>query len=104
MRELLYQAADHFKRGQELAAEGNAKAAAEAYANALRDLHAVRPHRMRDVLLAQVYLSRATIEAHVDPNRADTDFRMGYAYARTTGEPHVRELAERMRSERLTTP
>jgi hypothetical protein len=101
MRELLYHAADHFKRGQELAADGDPAAAANAYADALRDLHAVKPHRMRNVLLAQVYLSRATIEASVDPSRAAADFRMGYAYARTTGEPHVRELAERMRSERL---
>lgn len=101
MRELLYRAADHFKRGQDLAAKGDAQAATEAYADALRDLHAVKPHRMRDVLLAQVYVSRATIEANVDPHRADTDFRMGYAYARTTAEPHVRELAERMRHERL---
>lgn len=100
MRELLFSAARHFKRGTSLADRGDVRGAAIAYQEALLDLHAVKPQRMRDVLLAQVYLSRARIEADVDPERAETDFRLGYSYARTTQEPHVRELAERMREER----
>lgn len=101
MRELLFSAARHFKRGKALADRGDVRGAAIAYQEALLDLHAVKPQRMRDVLLAQVYLSRARIEADVDPERAETDFRLGYSYARTTQEPHVRELAERMREARL---
>ena len=101
MRELLFSAARHFKRGKALADRGDVRGAAIAYQEALLDLHAVKPQRMRDVLLAQVYLSRARIEADVDPERAETDFRLGYSYARTTQEPHVRELAERMRETRL---
>jgi hypothetical protein len=100
VRELLFSAARHFKRGKALADRGDVRGAAIAYQEALLDLHAVKPQRMRDVLLAQVYLSRARIEVDVDPERADADFRLGYSYARTTQEPHVRELAERMREER----
>ena len=100
MRELLFSAARHFRRGKALAERGDLRGAAIAYQEALLDLHAVKPQRMRDVLLAQVYLSRARIEADVDPERAETDFRLGYSYARTTQEPHVRDLAERMRDER----
>lgn len=100
MRELLFSAARHFKRGKALAERGDVRGAAVAYEEALSDLHAVKPQRMRDVLLAQVYLSRARIEADVDPARAEADFRLGYSYARTTQEPHVRTLAEQMRRER----
>ena len=100
MRELLFSAARHYKRGASLADRGDVRGAAVAYQEALLDLHAVKPQRMRDVLLAQVYLSRARIEADVDPERAEADFRLGYSYARTTQEPHVRDLAERMRRER----
>jgi hypothetical protein len=101
VRELLFSAARHFKRGKALAERGDVRGAAVAYQEALSDLHAVKPQRMRDVLLAQVYLSRARIEADLDPERAEADFRLGYSYARTTQEPHVRMLAERMRRERL---
>lgn len=100
MRELLFSAARHFKRGKTLADRGDVRGAAVAYHEALLDLHAVKPQRMRDVLLAQVYLSRAEIEVDLDPERADADFRTGYSYARTTQEPHVRLLAERMRRQR----
>jgi hypothetical protein len=65
-----------------------------AYDDALRDLHAVRPQRMRDVLLAQVYLSRHQLGG--EPAQRAGDLRMGYAYARTTAEPNVRALAERL--------
>ncbi len=101
MQELLYSAAEHFKRGKSLADQGDARGASIAFRDALLDLHAVKPQRNRDVLLAQVYLSRAEIEADVDPERAETDFRLGYSYARTTQEPHVREHAERLRELRL---
>lgn len=94
MRELLYEAAKHYRRGRALADRGDDRAAAIAYEEALRDLHAVRPQRMRDVLLAQVYLSRHQLEGEA-PQRA-ADLRMGYGYARTTAEPSVRALAERL--------
>jgi hypothetical protein len=94
MRELLYEAAKHFRRGRALAERGDDRGAAVAYDDALRDLHAVRPQRMRDVLLAQVYLSRHQLEG--DDARRAGDLRMGYAYARTTAEPNVRALAERL--------
>ena len=97
MRELLFSAARHFKRGKALAERGDVRGAAVAYQDALLDLHAVKPQRMRDVLLAQVYLSRSQIEREIDPERADSDFRVGYSYARTTQEPHVRQLAEDLR-------
>ncbi|MDF1523497.1 MAG: hypothetical protein P1P87_11890 [Trueperaceae bacterium] len=94
MRELLYEAAKHFRRGRSLAERGDARGATVAYEDALRDLHAVRPQRMRDVLLAQVYLSRHQLDG--DPARRASDLRMGYAYARTTAEPNVRALAEEL--------
>lgn len=94
MRELLYEAAKHFKRGRALDERGDARAASVAYEEALSDLHAVRPQRMRDVLLAQVYLSRHLLAGEA-AQRA-SDLRMGYAYARTTAEPSVRALAERL--------
>lgn len=100
MRELLFSAARHFKRGKALADRGDVRGAAVAYQDALLDLHAVKPQRMRDVLLAQVYLSRSETERDVDPERAASDFRVGYSYARTTQEPHVRELAEQLRRSR----
>ncbi|MEJ2667263.1 MAG: hypothetical protein P8Z81_09230 [Deinococcales bacterium] len=103
MRELLYNAAKHFKRGRALADRGDVRAAMLAYQDALRDLHAVRPQRMRDVLLAQVYLSRYQIGRGVDEEAAESDLRMGYSYARTTHEPTVRQLAEALWQERLGT-
>ncbi len=101
MRELLYDAARHFRRGKALAERGDVRGAIVAYDEALIDLHAVRPQRMRDVLLAQVYLSRYPIARKNDPERADSDLRIGYSYARTTQEPTVRQLAETLWRERL---
>ncbi len=101
MRELLYEAAKHYRRGKALAERGDAEDAAVAFEEALRELQAVRPQRMRDVLLAQVYLSRHQLA----PDEADAaaDLRLGYAYARTTGEPNVRALAERLWREAVAT-
>jgi len=101
MRELLYDAARHFRRGKALAERGDARGALVAYDEALLDLHAVKPQRMRDVLLAQVYLSRYLIARRDDPARADSDLRTGYSYARTTQEPTVRDVAESLWRERL---
>lgn len=94
MRELLYNAARHYKRGKALAERGDVRGAMACYQDALRDLHAVRPQRMRDVLLAHVHLSRYQVAMQLDPSLADSDLRLGYSYARTTREPAVRELAE----------
>ena len=102
MRELLYNAARHFKRGKSLADRGDVRGAIVAYQEALVDLHAVRPQRMRDVLLAQVYLSRHQVSREVDPSSADSDLRLGYSYARTTHEPTVRQLAETLWSAHLS--
>ncbi|HRQ11018.1 MAG: hypothetical protein ROY82_02410 [Truepera sp.] len=104
MRELLYNAAKHFKRGKALSERGDTRGAMVAYEDALRDLHAVKPQRMRDVLLAQVYLSRYLLGRDTDPLKADSDLRLGYSYARTTFEPTVRQLAEALWTERLTRP
>ena len=101
MRELLYEAAKHYRRGRALAERGDDRGAAVAYDDALRDLHAVRPQRMRDVLLAQVYLSRHQLGG--EPAQRAGDLRMGYAYARTTAEPNVRALAERLWREAVAT-
>jgi len=101
MRELLYNAAKHFKRGKSLADRGDVRGAMVAFEDALVDLHAVRPQRMRDVLLAQVYLSRFQIARSVDPDAAASDLRIGYSYARTTHEPTVRQLAEDLWREHL---
>jgi hypothetical protein len=91
MRELLYEAAKHYRHGKSLAERGDGRGAAVAFESALRELQAVRPQRMRDVLLAQVYLSRHQL----NPQTRDlSDLRLGYAYARTTAEPSVRVLAE----------
>jgi hypothetical protein len=101
MRELLYDAARHFKRGKALADRGDVRGAMAAFQDALRDLHAVKPQRMRDVLLAQVYLSRYQIGRGIDARRADSDLRIGYSYARTTHEPTVRQAAEQLWQDRL---
>ena len=94
MRELLYDAADHFKRGKALAEGGDVRGALRSFEDALSDLHAVKPQRMRDVLLAYVHLSRYELAASLDSASADSDLRLGYSYARSTGEPAVRKLAE----------
>ena len=101
MRELLYNAARHYKRGRSLLERGDVRAALAAFEEALRDLHAVKPQRMRDVLLAQVYLSRYQAAREVDARGARADLQLGYSYARTTREPSVRQLAETLwRAER----
>ena len=94
MRELLYNAAKHFKRGQSFMERGELDKAKTAYDNALKDLHAVRPQRMRDVLLAQVYLSRYQTNLNADTLGAEQDLRIGYSYAKTTRDPTIRNLAE----------
>jgi hypothetical protein len=96
VRELLYQAAEHFRRGKALTDQGDLRGAIAAYGDALHDLHAVKPQRMRDVLLAQVYLSRYQLEKEVHDNIAMNDLRLGYSYARTAREPSVQELAEKL--------
>jgi len=101
VRELLYNAAKHFRRGKALAERGDVRAAMLAYQDALSDLHAVKPQRMRDVLLAQVYLSRYQIGYALERSRADSDLRVGYSYARTTHEPSVRQWAETLWRDRL---
>ena len=101
MRELLYNAAKHYRRGRALAERGDVRAAMLAYQDALADLHAVKPQRMRDVLLAQVYLSRYQIGYATERVRADSDLRVGYSYARTTHEPSVRQWAESLWRDRL---
>jgi uncharacterized membrane protein YgcG len=97
MRELLYEAAKHYRRGKSLAERGDTRGAGVAFEEALRELQAVRPQRMRDVLLAQVYLSRHQLDP--DAAEAPSDLRLGYAYARTTAEPNVRAIAERLWAE-----
>lgn len=101
MRELLYDAARHYKRGRALADRGDVRGAMGAYKDALRELHAVKPQRMRDVLLAQVYLSRYSVGRLVDVKKFDSDLRVGYSYARTTQEPTVRNLAEQLWQQRF---
>lgn len=101
MRELLYNAAGHVRRGKALASAGNRQGALKAYAEALRDLHAVKPQRQRDVLLAHVYLSRYQLADNRRAKAAQHDLRVGYAYARTAAEPGVRLLAETLWQEHL---
>jgi hypothetical protein len=101
MRELLYSAAEHFKTGKGLSEQGNLNSAMTAYADALRDLHAVKPQRMRDVLLAQVHLSRYQVALSVNKREALEDLRLGYSYARTAREPSVQDLAERLWQDHL---
>ena len=79
------------------------RGALRSFEDALRDLHAVKPQRMRDVLLAYVHLSRYELAASLDPASADSDLRLGYSYARSTGEPAVRKLAETLWTEHLKT-
>ncbi len=96
MRELLYNAAKFYKEGRVLAEQGDVEGALAAYEDAVRDLHAVAPQRMRDVLLAQVHLSRYKVALETDPAAALQDLRFGYSYARTSREPAVQELAQRL--------
>lgn len=101
MRELLYNAGGHLQRGRKLAAAGDRRGASAAYAEALRDLHAVKPQRQRDALLAHVYLARHRLAADRFDRAAQHDLRVGYSYARTGGEPGVRALAEVLWDEHL---
>lgn len=96
MRDLLYKAADAYKQGSALAQAGELRGAFHAYSEALRSLHAVKPQRKRNVLLAQLYLSRYQVATKLGHKRAEGDLRLGYSYARTTQEPHVRALAEEL--------
>lgn len=101
MRELLYNAAKHYKRGKELSSRGDVRGALAAYKDALRDLHAVKPQRQRDVLLAHVYLARYQLAVNLEPQMAEADLRMGYSYARSTKEMSVRQLAENLWQDHL---
>ncbi len=115
MRELLYNAATHYKRGKKHADALERREALSAYADALRDLHAVKPQRQRDVLLARVYLARYQLALsqppstsvkpasnRLQPPPALHDLRLGYSYARTAQEPGVRKLAETLWQEHLS--
>lgn len=102
MRELLYSAAKNYKHGKLLAEQKDVKGAMRAFSEAIQDLHAVRPQRMRDVLLAQVHLSRYQIALSINDKSAAQDLRFGYSYARSTSEPQVRELAELLWQEFLS--
>ena len=102
MRELLYNAGGHLRRGRVLAETGDKRGALRAYADALRDLHAVKPQQQRDVLLAYVYLARYSLAEGKRDWAAQHDLRVGYSYARTTGEPVVRLLAENLWESYLT--
>lgn len=101
MKELLYSAANHYKQGKTCAEQGDIKGAMRAYSDAISDLHAVKPQRMRDVLLAQVHLSRYQVALSTETKDALEDLRFGYSYARTTKEPQVRDLAESLWAEYL---
>lgn len=96
MRQLLYSTASHYNEGRALANQGDVHGAITAFSAALRDLHAVKPHRKRNILLAQVYISRYQVAYKYGFKQADSDLRMGYSYAKTTKEPAVRELAEKL--------
>lgn len=98
MRELLYQAAEQFTAGKKAAEEGRVHDALAAYGAALDALHAVRPQRQRDVLLAHVYLERFQLRTRFkikDKNGA-RDLRLGYSYARSTADHGARQLAEKL--------
>ena len=101
MRELLYSAGGHLRRGKALAEAGNRRDALQAYADALRDLHAVKPQRQRDVLLAHVYLARHGLARDKRDRDAQHDLRVGYSYARTSAETGVRALAETLWQQHL---
>lgn len=94
--QLLYDAAAHYRRGRELEARGEKEGALAEWRAALRDLHAVAPQRMRDILLAQVYLACHVAGLEDDPEAAAVSLRLGYSYARTTRDASVRKLAEEL--------
>lgn len=106
MRELLYQAADEYQNACELTEQQNLNEAMLSFARALRNLHGVRPQRKRDILLAHLHLSRyqAGMQRPAEDIRwknQDKDLRLGYSYARSTKEPHLRALAEEIWQEHL---
>ena len=94
MEDLLRAAAQCLEDAERARGKRHYRDAYAAYQRALDTIHGMRPRRERDVLLARIYLDRFQIAKDPTSARAVSDLRFGYSYARSTGDPTVREVAE----------
>lgn len=94
MEDLLRAAATCLEEAERARTKRHYRDAYQAYQRALDTVHGMRPRRERDVLLARIYLDRFQIAKDPTSARAVSDLRFGYSYARSTGDPTVREVAE----------
>lgn len=91
---LISEATDHINEAKALAQQGDVHGSMSAYEEALKVLHTVSPGDERDLMLAQVYLSRYENASKFKLTPDASDLRYGYSYAKTTKDVEARALAE----------
>lgn len=96
MEDLLRTAARYLEEAELALQKRFFRDAAAAYQRALDMVHGMRPRRERDILLARIYLDRFKMAKDPRSARAQSDLRFGYSYARSTGDPLIREVAENL--------
>ncbi len=94
MQELYENARNYFEEGQKQANNGQLRASCDYYQKSLDDLSALKPSKMRDSLIARVYLARYQASKDFRGPLAQKDLRFGYSYAKTCKEPIVQAVAE----------
>ena len=94
MEKLIDSAQRYFQEGLKRAEIQDARASLDYFQRAVKDLILLKPDKKRDSLLAQVYLSRYEVGKEIDFDKALTDLRVGYSYAKTCMEPAVQEKAQ----------
>jgi len=94
MQQLFKNAENNFIEGQKKQATGNLRLSCDYYQKSLDDLHALKPTKARDSLLAKVYLARYDASKDFRGPLAQKDLRYGYSYAKTCKVPEIQTLAE----------
>ncbi|MBB6099511.1 hypothetical protein HNR42_002961 [Deinobacterium chartae] len=94
MRPAYLTAAQHLKRGRDLAISGESQRALQEYNRALQLLKTLPPERTRDVLLAHTHLAYYQTLAIDNRDVALESLHLGISYARSTRDPLARAIAE----------
>lgn len=102
MEDLIHIAARHLEDAEIAVKKRFFRDASASYQRALDIVHSMRPRRERDVLLARIYLDRFQMAKDPHSPRAQSDLRFGYSYARSTGDPMIRECAEDLWRDHVT--